>query len=66
MYCPYVEMYHYEHATTQNTQGLSFIRVTIKNGLIFKERWRHMFENEVGMTSADIYWLKNTGKEIDG
>ncbi len=66
MYCPYVEMYHYEHATTQNTQGLSFIRVTIKNGLIFKERWRHMFENEVGMTLADIYWLKNTGKEIDG
>lgn len=58
MYCPDVEMYHYEHATTKNTEGLSFIRVTIKNGLIFKERWKHMFENENGMCLEEINWIK--------
>lgn len=56
MYCPDVEMFHYEHATTRGTEGLSFIRVTLKNGITFKNRWKHMFENECGMELSDIHW----------
>ena len=56
MYYPDVEMFHHEHVTTRNTQDLSFIRVTLKNGQTFKERWRHMFEQENGMQLEDIYW----------
>jgi len=56
VYYPEVEMYHHEHITTKNTPNLSFIRVTIKNGQIFKERWRHMFEKENGMNIENIHW----------
>lgn len=31
-------------------------RVTLKNGKIFKERWRHMYEEENGMKLEDIHW----------
>ena len=48
-YCPFVVLYHHEHITTKNTEDLSFMRVTLKNGKIFKERWRHMYEEENGM-----------------
>lgn len=58
MYCPEVELYHCEHKTTRGTEGLSFIRVTLKNGIIFKERWHHMFENECDMELKDIYWVQ--------
>lgn len=56
LYYPDVEMYHHEHITTKNTENLSFIRVTLKNGQIFKERWHHMFEQENGMQIEDIHW----------
>ena len=56
IYCPEVEMYHHEHITTKHTQGLSFIRVTLKNGQIFKDRWHHMYEKEDGMQLDDIHW----------
>lgn len=58
LYYPDVEMYHHEHITTKNTPGLSFIRVTLKNSQIFKERWKHMFEKEDCMRIEDIYWEK--------
>ena len=40
----------------KNTEDLSFMRVTLKNGKIFKERWRHMYEEENGMKLEDIHW----------
>lgn len=55
-YCPFVVLYHHEHITTKNTEDLSFMRVTLKNGKIFKERWRHMYEEENGMKLEDIHW----------
>ena len=42
--------------TYKNTEDLSFMRVTLKNGKIFKERWRHMYEEENGMKLEDIHW----------
>lgn len=56
MYLPEVELYHHQHMTTKNTPGLSFARVTVKNGIIFKERWKHVYEQEDGMKAEDVYY----------
>ena len=58
MYCPDVEMYHYEHGTTQNSEGIAFVRVTVKNGLIFKKRWSNVYEKEDCMPLEELHWEK--------
>lgn len=58
MYCPDVEMYHYEHGTTQNSEGIAFVRVTVKNGLIFKKRWSNVYEKEDYMPLEELHWEK--------
>ncbi|MGL5576488.1 MAG: glycosyltransferase family 2 protein [Sarcina sp.] len=56
LYYPDVEMFHHEHITTKNTKDLAIRRTTLKNGIVFRKRWRHMFENEDGMVDNDIKW----------
>lgn len=56
MYYPDVEMFHHEHITTRNTEGLSINKVTLKNGSVFRNRWKHMYEKEDGMKPEDINW----------
>lgn len=55
-YYPKVELLHHEHITTRNTQELKINRVTLKNGVVFKKRWKHMFEKEEGMRQDEVFW----------
>jgi GT2 family glycosyltransferase len=64
LYYPEVELYHHQHVTTKNTVGLSFARVTVKNGIIFKERWKHVFEQEDGMEMEDVNFEEDTLENI--
>ena len=56
LYEPSVEMYHFENVTTDGSVDLNFKYLTIKNGLLFKRRWRHMFEHEGGPTDDELRW----------
>jgi hypothetical protein len=53
---PSVEMYHYEHITTDGSEDIKFLEVTTKNGLLFRRRWRHVFENEGGPPDDAYRW----------
>jgi len=55
-YVPEVEMYHFESVTTQGTAALPNTYLIVKNGLLFKKRWNHMFETENGPEDADCTW----------
>ncbi len=55
-YIPEAEMYHLESVTTQGTPSLPNTRLIVKNGLRFKERWRHMFEHENGPSDEEARW----------
>lgn len=56
MYCPFVEMYHHEHVTTRHSDRLQINKITLHNGIIFKQRWHHMYSVENGMAQSEIYW----------
>ncbi len=58
MYEPSVEMYHFENVTTDNTPKLNFKYQTIKNGMEFKKRWRHLFSQENGPAEEDLRWVE--------
>jgi len=68
VYTHKVEMYHFEHTTTGGSPDINFRYVTIKNGKLFKKRWRHMFETESGPPDEECAWAaieKKSIKEID-
>lgn len=56
MYESSVEMYHFENVTTENTPTLNFKYHTIKNGMVFKNRWRHVFSQEHGPADEELRW----------
>jgi GT2 family glycosyltransferase len=56
LYVPETEMYHFESTTTAGTPTLANTRVIIRNGLRFKERWRHRFAAENGPPDAECRW----------
>jgi len=58
VYLPTVEMYHFENVTTQGTPKLPNTYLIIKHGLLFKKRWRHMFESEHGPPDSETKWRK--------
>ena len=58
LYEPSVEMYHLESVTTAGTPTLPNTTLIIRHGLLFKERWRHMFENEDGPSDQEAAWRK--------
>jgi len=64
-YQPGAEMYHFENVTTDGSQDVNFPYVTIKNGRVFKERWRRMFSDEDGPADEDCRWEKIPGRGID-
>lgn len=64
-YQPGAEMYHFENVTTDGSQDVNFAYVTIKNGRVFKERWRHIFAEEDGPAEEDCRWEKIPGRGID-
>ena len=57
-YEPGVELYHFENVTTGQTKELNYPYITVKNGLKFKEKWKHRFMHEDGPADADWKWAK--------
>ncbi len=58
LYAPAVEMYHFESVTTQGTPTVRNAAVVVRNGLLFQQRWRHLFELENGPDEAACRWRK--------
>ena len=56
LYMPQVEMYHMESITTNGTPSLPNRYLIIKHGLLFKKRWKHMFEKENGPPDEATKW----------
>jgi len=56
LYTPDVEMYHFESSTTQGVAGSRNAATVVRNGMLFKKRWRHMFENEDGPPDEECRW----------
>ncbi|MDD2599445.1 MAG: glycosyltransferase family 2 protein [Kiritimatiellae bacterium] len=56
IYTPAVEMYHFESVTTQGTPTVRNQAVVIRNGLLFQQRWKHMFVNEAGPAEEECRW----------
>ena len=65
VYEPSVEMYHFESVTTAGTASLPNTYLIIKHGLLFKRRWRHMFETEDGPDDAETTWRDVETRELD-
>jgi GT2 family glycosyltransferase len=57
IYYPDVKMYHYENITTDGTSGINYKYVTVKNGIEFKKRWKHMYSTENGPDDDSVTWL---------
>ena len=65
LYEPEVEMYHFESVTTAGTATLPNTYLIIKHGLLFKERWHHMFEKEDGPSDDETRWRQLNTPEFD-
>jgi len=57
LYEPSVEFYHFENVTTDGSVDVNFRYITIRNGRLFKERWRHAFAQEDGPPEEECRWL---------
>jgi len=64
LYLPTVEMYHCENVTSGDTATINYRYVTIKNGLRFKKRWHHVFENEGGPSDKEFHWADIPKRDI--
>lgn len=66
IYEPGVEMYHWESITSEGTRKLPNTYLIIKHGMVFKERWRHMFEQEDGPPDSECKWKPITMPSLEG
>ncbi|MGQ9732771.1 MAG: glycosyltransferase family 2 protein [Candidatus Zipacnadales bacterium] len=55
-YEPAAELYHFENVTTDGSADVNFRYITIKNGRIFKQRWKHVFSQEAGPPDEMCVW----------
>ncbi|MEW6354867.1 MAG: glycosyltransferase family 2 protein [Planctomycetota bacterium] len=58
VYTPSAEIHHWESITSDGTPSLPNTYLIIKHGMLFKERWRHMFEREDGPPDSETKWKK--------
>ena len=58
VYTPSAEMYHFESVTTQGTPTVRNAAVVVRNGLLFQQRWRHLFSQEDGPDEDACRWRK--------
>jgi len=65
IYEPTVEMFHWESITSEGTERLPNTYMIIRNGLLFKKRWRHMFEQEDGPADKDCRWERLSAASLD-
>ncbi len=66
VYEPAVEVHHWESITSEGTAKLPNTYLIIKHGMLFKERWRHVFENEDGPSDEDCRWEEIEVPSLDG
>ncbi len=64
-YEPAVELYHFENVTTDGSVDVNFRYVTIRNGRLFKQRWRHVFEHEDGPPDQECQWERLETRPIE-
>lgn len=55
-YLSQVEMYHFENVTTAGTSKLNYPYLTVKNGEVFKKKWKSMFSKEDGPPDESMIW----------
>ena len=51
-----VRVRHMEHVTTKNLEEHSFARLTVRNGVSFKEKWADVLPTIATITQEDISW----------
>lgn len=66
IYEPAVELHHWESITSEGTPVLPNTYLIIKHGLLFKQRWAHVFEKEEGPPDEQCVWKKITMPSLDG
>ncbi len=60
IYEPAVEVHHWESITSEGTPALPNTYLIVKHGMLFKERWRHVFEKEDGPPDSECRWVPIT------
>jgi GT2 family glycosyltransferase len=65
VYTPEVEMFHFEHVTTGGSADINFKYVTVKNGMLFKKRWQHVFQHDGGPPDEALQWKQLPKKTIE-
>jgi len=65
VYVPDAEMYHFENVTTSGTQTINSPYQIVRNGLVFKRRWHHMFEGENGPADDEWRWAEIPTVSLD-
>jgi GT2 family glycosyltransferase len=65
IYEPSVEMFHWESITSEGTERLPNTYLIIRNGILFKKRWRHMFAEEDGPADEDCRWERIAAASLD-
>lgn len=65
LYEPGAEMYHFESVTTDNSPDVNYKYITIRNGMEFKRRWRHVFAAEHGPPDSECRWAKLETRPIE-
>jgi GT2 family glycosyltransferase len=63
-YEPDVEMYHFESVTTEGTPALPNTYLIVKHGLLFQQRWRHLFAHENGPSDHEALWRRLPTKKL--
>lgn len=65
-YTPDPIVHHWESITSTDTPSLNNRRIVIRNGMTFKQRWRHMFATENGPDEEDTHWKFMDLPSLDG
>jgi len=65
-YEPSVEFYHWESITSEGTAKLPNTYLIVKHGMLFKRRWRRMFEREDGPSDEECRWQKIEVPSLEG
>lgn len=66
IYEPSVEMYHWESITSDGTARLPNTYLIVKHGMLFKQRWRHMFSKEDGPADEECRWERIEVPSLEG
>ena len=66
VYTHETEVHHWESITSDGTPVLHNEYLIIKHGMLFKKRWRHMFEHENGPSDEETKWKIITMPSLEG